>query len=71
MVLSKSVDSKGWVKALVLGFADGFAGLTFGRALVGLSMGAWVLHVVFFGSLFSDEEMIKACSWSSSAARCS
>ena len=48
--------------ALVLGLAKGFPGLTFGRSLVGLSMGAWVLQVVFFGSLFSDEEMIKAGS---------
>jgi MFS family permease len=50
------------VGALVLGLAEGFAGLTLGRSLVGLSMGAWVLQVVFFGSLFSDEEMIKAGS---------
>ncbi len=48
--------------ALVLGFTGAFAGLTLGRSLVGLSMGAWVLQVVFFGSLFKDEEMIKAGS---------
>jgi len=50
------------IGALVLGLAKGFTGLTIGRSLVGLSMGAWVLQVVFFGSLFSDEEMIKAGS---------
>jgi len=50
------------IGALVMGFSGAFLGLTFGRSLVGLSMGAWVLQVVFFGSLFRDEEMIKAGS---------
>ena len=48
--------------ALVLGLGETFAELTLGRSLVGLSMGAWVLQVVFFGSLFRDDEVIKAGS---------
>lgn len=46
--------------ALVLSAASGFPVLILGRSLVGLSMSAWVLQVVFFGSLFTPDKVIKA-----------
>jgi len=46
--------------ALTLAAASSFPLLTFGRSLVGLSMSAWVLQVVFFGTLFSGEKVIRA-----------
>lgn len=46
--------------SLTLAAASNFPMLTFGRSLVGLSMSAWVLQVVFFGTLFSGEKVIKA-----------
>src|SRR6056297_3015830 len=45
---------------LVLALAKDFSMLVVGRSLLGISMGAWVLQVVFFGSLFDNEEVIKA-----------
>ncbi len=46
--------------SLTLAVSSNFPMLTFGRSLVGLSMSAWVLQVVFFGTLFSGEKVIKA-----------
>lgn len=48
------------IGALVLALAGGFPLLVIGRSLVGMSMSAWVLLVVFFGSLFENEQVIKA-----------
>lgn len=46
--------------ALIIAGAASFPVLVLGRSLVGLSMTAWVLQVVFFGTLFSGEKVIKA-----------
>jgi len=48
------------IGALVLALAETFPFLVVGRSMVGLSMGAWVLQVVFFGSLFPNDQVIKA-----------
>ena len=50
------------IGALVLGFSESFLVLAIGRSLVGISMSAWVLQVVFFGRLFEPSELIKASS---------
>ncbi len=46
--------------ALVMGWADGAAGLLVGRSLTGLAAGAWVPLVVAFSALFPPEEAVRA-----------
>jgi MFS family permease len=50
------------VGAVTIGFAATYPQLVIGRSLIGLSMWAWVLQVVFFGGLFDKEMLIKAGS---------
>ncbi len=50
------------VGALLLAAADSFPLLVVGRSLIGLSMWAWVLQVVFYGALFNKEQLIRAGS---------
>lgn len=46
--------------AWIMGTADTVNGLTIGRAVTGLSAGAWVPLVVGFSALFPPEEAVKA-----------
>jgi len=46
--------------ALVMGASSGVDGLIVGRAISGLSAGAWVLLVVVFSSLFPAEQAVRA-----------
>ena len=45
---------------LVLGTAGNIGTATFGRALVGVSAGTWVLLVVLFSSLFDSGDIVRA-----------
>jgi MFS family permease len=50
------------VGAMILSAADAFPLLLVGRSLIGLSMWAWVLQVVFYGALFDGTQLIRAGS---------
>ena len=48
------------IGALTLGTATGVEGLAAGRAMTGISAGAWVLLVVTFSALFPPHEAVRA-----------
>ncbi len=48
------------VGAWIMGTTDSVSGLTLGRAVTGLSAGAWVPLVVGFSALFPPKEAVKA-----------
>lgn len=71
--LGIAADWLGWRKPFILGglvlsglgawtlnVSDGVIGLLLGRSLSGIAVGAWVLMIVAFNSLFSRKEVIRA-----------
>jgi len=50
----------GAVGSWILGTSETLTGLIVGRALTGLAAGSWVLLIVSFNSLFSQQEVIRA-----------